>query len=135
LNDIVAGRIHTYCTAAPALPLFAQTGRVRAIAMTYQKPTSLASGLPPVGDVLPGFELLGWYGLQAPLRTPKHLIAAINAELVRALKQPELMERLNAVGAEAVGSTPEAFATFLQKETARWDKVLREGGTIPGSKG
>ena len=135
LQDIVAGRIAAYCPAAPSLPAFAQSGRVRPLAVTYQKPTPLAPGLPPVSDTLPGFELLGWYGLQAPPNTPKHLVAAINAALVRALKQPELMERLNAVGAEAVGSTPEAFATFLQRETARWEKLLKEGGTLAGPKG
>jgi len=135
LNDIVAGRIHAYCSAAPSLPAFMQGGRVRALAVTYQKPTHLAPGLPPVSDTIPGFELLGWYGLQAPLRTPKPLIATINAALVKVLKQPDLMEKLNAVGAEAVGSTPEALAEFLNRETARWDKVLKEGGTIPGGKG
>ena len=135
LNDIVAGRIAAYCPAAPSLPAFAQTGRVRSLAVTYLRPTPLAAGLPPVGDTLPGFELLGWYGLQAPLGTPKHLVASINAALVRVLKQPNLMERLNAVGAEAVGSTAETFATFLNRETARWEKVLREGGTIAPAKG
>jgi tripartite-type tricarboxylate transporter receptor subunit TctC len=135
LNDIVAGRIAIYCPAAPSLPAFAQTGRVRALAVTYQKPTNLAPGLPPVSDTLPGFELLGWYGLQVPQGTPKPLVARINADLVRVLKQPELMERLNAVGAEAVGSTPEAFAAFLQRETARWEKVLKEGGTVPAPRG
>jgi tripartite-type tricarboxylate transporter receptor subunit TctC len=131
LNDLVAGRIHAYCPAAPSLPAFAQGGKVRALAVTYQKPTPLAPGVPPVADTIPGFELLGWYGLQAPLATPKQLIARINADVVKALKTQELQERLFAVGAEAVGSTPADFATFLQKETARWEKVLREGGTIP----
>ena len=130
LQDIVAGRIEAYCPAAPSLPAFAQTGRVRALAVTYQKPTPLAPGLPPVADTLPGFELLGWYGMQAPLGTPKHVVAAINAALVKVLKQPELMERLNAIGAEAVGSTSEAHASFLQRETARWEKLLKEGGTV-----
>lgn len=134
LTDIIAGRIHAYCPAAPSLPAFAQTGKIRALAVTYLKPTPLAPGVPPVADTLPGFQLLGWYGLQAPLNTPKQLIAKINADLVQALKHPELQERLFAVGAEAVGSTPAEFGAFLKKETERWEKVLREGGTIPASK-
>ena len=130
LTDIVAGRIHAYCPAAPSLPMFA--GKVRVLGVTYQKATPLVPGVPPVADTLPGFELLGWYGLQAPLRTPKHIISAINTELVKALRNPELQERLFLVGAEAVGSTPAELATFLQKETERWDKVLKEGGgTLP----
>jgi tripartite-type tricarboxylate transporter receptor subunit TctC len=126
LTDIVAGRIHTYCPAAPGLPTFA--GKVRPIAMTYLKPSPLAPGLPPVADTLPGFELLGWYGMQVPLKTPKSLIAKINADLVTALKDSELRDRLFKVGAEAVGSSPEAFADFLRKETERWDKVLKQAG-------
>jgi tripartite-type tricarboxylate transporter receptor subunit TctC len=112
------------------LPAFAQTGKVRALAVTYQKSTPLAPGIPPVADTVPGFELLGWYGLQAPLATSTRLIARINADVVKALKTQELQERLFAVGAEAIGSTPADLASFLQKETSRWEKVLREGGTI-----
>jgi tripartite-type tricarboxylate transporter receptor subunit TctC len=132
LTDIVAGQIHAYCPAAPSLPAFAQTGKVRPLGVTYQKPTPLAPGVPPVADTLPGFEMLGWYGLQAPLHTPKHIISRINVDIVRALKSPELQERLFAVGAEAVGSTPAEFGTFLQKETERWEKTLRDGGVLPG---
>ena len=134
LSDMAAGRIQIYCPAAPSLPAVTQAGRVRAIAMTYQKPTSLAPDLPAVSDTLPGFELLGWYGMQVPLNTPKALVARINADVVKALKTPELAEKLFTVGAEAVGSSPERLAQFLKSETDRWDKVLREGGTIPGKK-
>ena len=126
LTDIVGGRMHMYCPAAPGLPMFA--GKVRPIAMTYLKPSPLAPGLPPVADTLPGFELLGWYGMQVPLKTPKPLIAKINADLVTALKDPELRERLFKVGAEGVGNSPAEFAVFLNNETARWDKVLKQAG-------
>jgi tripartite-type tricarboxylate transporter receptor subunit TctC len=135
LNDLVAGRIHAYCPAAPSLPAFAQSGKVRPLGITYQKPTPLVPGVPPVADTIPGFELLGWYGLQAPLATPEELVDRINAELVKALKTQELQERLFAVGAEAVGSTPAEFGAFLKRETTRWDKILRDGGTIPVTKG
>jgi len=136
MNDLATGRIDVYCPAAPQVTGALQTGRIRAIAVTYQKPTHLAPGLPPVSDTLPGFELLGWYGVQVPLKTPAHIVAAVNAAIVRVLKQPEVMEKLVAVGAESVASTPEAFASFLQRETARWDKVLKEGGaSVPKSGG
>jgi tripartite-type tricarboxylate transporter receptor subunit TctC len=135
MNDIVAGHVHVYCPGAPGVPAFAQTGKLRTLGVTYQKPTPLAPGVPPVADTLPGFELLGWYGIEARLQTPKPLIVRISAEIVKALKTPELEEQLNKVGAEAVGSSPAEFGTFLQKETARWYKVLRDGGTQPPSRG
>jgi tripartite-type tricarboxylate transporter receptor subunit TctC len=136
LNDIAGGRVHAYCPAAPSLPLFVQSGKIRPLAVTYLKPTPLAPGLPPVAETIPGFQLLGWYGLQAPLKTPPELVKRINTDLVKVLKMPEIQERLFAVGAEAVGSTPAEHADFLNKETQRWEKLLRENdGIIPGKKG
>jgi tripartite-type tricarboxylate transporter receptor subunit TctC len=126
LNDMVGGRIHAFCTAPPSLPAFIQGGKVRPLGVTYLKPTRLAPGVPPVAETLPGFELLGWYGIQVPLRTPRSLIAKINADVVKALRTPELQERLVALGAEAVGSTPEEFDTLHRKESARSEKFLRE---------
>ncbi|MDB5904965.1 MAG: transporter, partial [Betaproteobacteria bacterium] len=130
LQDLAGGRIHAYCAAAPLLASIVQTGKMRALAITYQKPTPLAPGVPPVSDTLPGFEMLGWYGLLAPLRTPPHLVSRINGAVVNALKDPQLQEQLIRVGAEASGSTSEEFAAFLQKETQRWEKVLRQGAAL-----
>jgi tripartite-type tricarboxylate transporter receptor subunit TctC len=131
LSDIVAGHIHAHCAGAPSVPAFAQTGKIRTLGVTYKKPTQLAPGVPPVADTLPGFELLGWYGIEMPLATPKALVKRINADIVKALRTPELQEQLIKVSAEAVGSSPSEFATFLRQETERWHKLLREGGTTP----
>ena len=135
LNDIVGNRIQVYCPAAPSLPAFTQGGRVKMLGITYQKPSKLVPGVPPVSETLPGFELLGWYGLQAPAATPGHIVAKINAGFVKVLRTPEMAEKLNAVGADPVGTSPKEFAAFLRKETERWGKVLREsGGVIQGAK-
>jgi tripartite-type tricarboxylate transporter receptor subunit TctC len=130
LNDLAGGRVHAYCPAAPSLPIFVQSGKIRALAQTYTKLTPLAPGLPPVAETIPGFELLGWYGMQMPLKTPPELVNRINADLVKVLKMPDIQERLFAVGAQAVGSTPAELGTFLANETKRWDKLLRESGGI-----
>ncbi len=132
LADLVGGNIHVYCPAVPSLPAFMASGRVRPLGVTYQKPTKLAPGLSPVSDTLPGFELLGWYGMNVALRTPPEIISRINAELVKALKNPELQERMFTVGAEAVGSTPAEFAAFLKKDTDHWTRVLRDSGARLG---
>jgi tripartite-type tricarboxylate transporter receptor subunit TctC len=133
LNDIVAGRIQVYCPAAPSLPAFTQGGRVKMLAVTYTKPTKLVPDVPPVAETLPGFELLGWYGLQAPAGTPAQIVAKIHAGLAKVLHEPELARKLLAVGAEPVGTSPKEFTTFLQEETKRWAKVLRQGGVILGA--
>ena len=134
MNDLVAGHVHVYCPGAPGVPAFAQSGKLRTLAVTYKQPTALAPGVPPVADTLPGFELLGWYGIVAPLQTPTALIGRITGDIASALKTGELQEQLIKVGAEAVGSSPAEFSTFLRNETERWDKVLREGGTMPANR-
>lgn len=131
-NDLIGGNIHTYCPAVPGTAAYTQTGRVRALGVTYQKPTKLMPGVPPVSDTVPGFELLGWYGMNVPLKTPPEIINKINAELVKALKDPQLVERMFVVGAEAVGSTPAEFTVFLKKNTEHWTKVLRDSGAKLG---
>jgi len=131
-NDLIGGNIHTYCPAVPGTAAYTQAGRVRALGVTYQKPTKLMPGIPPVSDTVPGFELLGWYGMNVPLKTPPNIINKINAELVKVLKDPQLQERMFVVGAEAEGSSPAEFTAFLKKNTDYWTKVLRESGAKLG---
>ena len=132
LGDLIGGHIHTYCPAAPSLPAFTSSGRVRALGITYRQPTRLVPGVPPVSETVPGFELLGWYGLQLPLKTPRPIVARVNADAVKALKDPELQEKLFNVGAEAAGSSSEEFSAFLKKETERWHKLLKDSGASLG---
>ena len=126
LTDMMGGQVHLSCAAAPALQAFVKTGKVRALGVTSASRTQLAPGLAPIGESVPGYELMGWYGLLAPAGTPKHIIERINAEVVKALGTAQLQERLIALGAEAAPSTPAQFGAFLKKETQRWEKALRE---------
>lgn len=131
LTDLMAGQVQVSCVAAPAVQSFARSGKVRSIGVTTRKRTALAPDVPAIAETLPGYELVGWYGLLAPLGTPRPVIQKISIEIARALKTPEVQERLIAVGAEAVESSPAAFTQFLQQETLRWGKVLREAGIRP----
>jgi tripartite-type tricarboxylate transporter receptor subunit TctC len=135
MSDVVAGHIDVYCPGAPGVPAFLPSGKLKLLAVTYSKPTPLAPGIPPVADTLPNFELLGWYGIVAPRETPKALVARINADIVKVLKTTELHDQLFKVSAEAVGSSPQEFGAFLRIETERWAKVLKQGATMPPSRG
>ena len=132
MTDIISGNIHVYCPAVPSLPAFTASGKVKVLGVTYREPTRLLPGVPPVADTVPGFELYGWYGMNVPLKTPPEVIKRLNAELVKALKDPQLQERMLAVGAEPVGSTPTEFTAFLNKNTEQWTKVLKESGARLG---
>jgi tripartite-type tricarboxylate transporter receptor subunit TctC len=133
LTDLMAGQVHVSCVAAPAVQSFAKSGKVRALGVTTRQRTSLAPDIAAVAETVPGYELVGWYGLLAPLGTPRAIIDRINREITRALATPEVRERLVAVGAEAVDSNPAAFKAFLENETRRWDKVLKDAGIRAGT--
>jgi tripartite-type tricarboxylate transporter receptor subunit TctC len=132
MTDIISGAIHVYCPAVPSLPGFMASGKVKVLGVTYREATKLLPGVPPVADTVPGFELYGWYGMNVPLKTPPEVIKRINAELVKALKDPQLQRRMLAVGAEPVGSTPAEFTAFLNRNTEQWTKVLTESGAKLG---
>ena len=131
LTDLMAGHVQLSCVAAPAVQSFARSGKVRSIGVTTRQRTALAQDVPAIAETVAGYELVGWYGLLAPLGTPRAIVDKINSEISRALKTPEVQERLVSVGAEAVESNPRAFTQFLQRETVRWGKVLKDAGIKP----
>jgi tripartite-type tricarboxylate transporter receptor subunit TctC len=77
---------------------------------------------------LPGFEVVLWQGLLAPAGTPREMIARLHGAVVTSLQKPDLRERFAQLNVEAIGSTPEQFATYLRRETDKWAKVVRESG-------
>ena len=131
LTDLMSGHVQVSCVAAPAVQSFARSGKLRALGVTTLRRTPLAPDVPAVAESVPGYELVGWYGLLAPLGTPKNIVNKISSEIARALKTTEVQERLVSTGAEAVESSPAEFTKFLEKETLRWGKVLREAGIKP----
>ena len=131
LTDLMSGHVQVSCVAAPAVQSFARSGTLRALGVTTLRRTPLAPDVPAVAESVPGYELVGWYGLLAPLGPPKNIVNKISSEIARALKTTEVQERLVSTGAEAVESSPAEFTIFLEKETLRWGKVLRDAGIKP----
>jgi tripartite-type tricarboxylate transporter receptor subunit TctC len=132
LTDVVAGEVQMmFGTATNALPMV-KAGKLRALAVTSAKRSALAPELPTVAESgLPGFEVVGWYGLAAPAKTPHPLVTRINADTNRALQSTDLVERLRVQGLEPVGSTPEEATELIRKDVARWTKVIRDAGIQP----
>jgi tripartite-type tricarboxylate transporter receptor subunit TctC len=133
MSDLLAGEIHVFCPAVPMLPPYLKSGKVRALGVTYPEPTKLLPDVPPVAATVSGFALYGWYGLHVPRNTPRAIIRKINAEAVKALKDPKLAKVMLATGAEAVGSTPEEYTAWLKKDTDHWTKLLVQSGAKLGS--
>jgi tripartite-type tricarboxylate transporter receptor subunit TctC len=132
MTDLLAGEIHVFCPAAPMLGPYIKAGKIRVLGETYTELTKLLPDVPPVSDTVPGFSLYGWYGMHVPLKTPPAIVRRINAEVVKALKDPKLSEIMLVAGTEAVGSTPEEYTAFLQKDTDHWTKLLKQSGATLG---
>jgi tripartite-type tricarboxylate transporter receptor subunit TctC len=81
-----------------------------------------------VAEALPGFEVVGWYGLLAPAKLPAPILGRLNAEVVRILGMPDIRERILSDGSEPVGSSAEEFSRFLHADLVKWVKVVRESG-------
>ena len=135
LVDLLAGRVPLMSsTMPPALPHI-KTGKVRVIAVTSAKRSAVLPDVPTVAESgVPGYEAIAWQGLVAPAGTPKAVIVRLNAEFVKALKQPDIAAKLNEQGFETVASTPEWFAQYTKTEIEKWSKVIRAAG-IKGGEG
>jgi tripartite-type tricarboxylate transporter receptor subunit TctC len=133
MTDLIAGEIHVFCPAVPMLGPYIKAGKIRVLGETYNEQTKLLPGVPPVSATVPGFSLYGWYGMHVPRNTPPAIVRKINAELVKALKDPKLAELMLVVGTEAVGSTPEEYTAWLKKDTDQWTKLLKQSGAKLGS--
>jgi len=106
-----------------------KAGKLRALAVTTLTRASVAPELPTVAESgFPGFEVKSWHGLVAPAGVPKDILARMHAELVKALALPDVKARFAAAGFDVVGSTPEQFGAFIDKDLVKWRKVVQDAG-------
>jgi tripartite-type tricarboxylate transporter receptor subunit TctC len=129
--DTVAGQIHMTFAVVPAVLTIVKQGKLRGLGVTSLKRTPLAPDLPTVSETVPGYEVIGWYGLVAPARTPAEIISRLNAEVVKALQTPEFRERLGSMGADVIGSTPQQFAAYLPEQIEFNRQLIKESGARP----
>ena len=127
--DLLAGQHVIYFGNVPTVIQHARDGKLRALAVTGPKRTPAAPEVPTVAESgVPGYEVTTFYGVSAPAKTPRPIIDRLHAEILRALNSPDLRERLQGLGADPVGNTPEQYTAFMQNEIAKWTKVIRAAG-------
>ncbi len=127
--DLVAGRVSGSAASAISTLPHARAGRLRALAITGAKRSPSAPELPTIAEAgVPGFALDQWYGLLAPAGTPKEIIGRLHGEVAKMTADPASKERLMTMGLDPIGSTPEAFTAYLQTETVKWGKLVRDAG-------
>lgn len=130
--DTTAGHIQlTFAVVQAVLPTIKQ-GRLRGLGVTSLKPTPLAPELPTLAESVPGYEVIGWYGLVAPARTPGEIVAKLNAEVLKALQTTEIRDRLASMGADvASASSPQEFASYISAQIDQARQLIRESGARP----
>ncbi len=125
ITDLIAGHVDamfpTVSTAAPQV----RSKRLRAIAVTSEKPSAALPGVPLMMSVYPNFRAESWVGLLAPAKLPTEIIARLNTESAKLLALPEVKSRFAELGLEAVGSTPAQLDQWIKTEIERWGRVIR----------
>jgi tripartite-type tricarboxylate transporter receptor subunit TctC len=129
LTELVAGQTQLmFATALSVMP-HVRSGRLRALGVTTAKRMTAMPELPTIAEAgVPGFEATTWHGVLVPAGTPTPVIEKLNAEFNRALQLAEVRERLTGLGAEIIGGTPKEFADHIQREIAKWGKLIRALG-------
>jgi tripartite-type tricarboxylate transporter receptor subunit TctC len=125
VTDLVAGRIQVMFSPASAVLGLIKDGRVKALATSQATRATAAPDLPTISEAaLPGYDTGLWYGILAPIGTPKPIIDKISNSTNDALKDSETLAALHAQGLDALGGSPDDFARFIKNETERWAQVI-----------
>jgi len=129
VNDVLAGHMNMMFNSVAPIVGFIKAGKVRVLGIASLQRSPQLPEVPTIHESgVPGFEAVNWFGLFAPAKTPKPIIARLNAVTVKAIKSPELQAQFVALGADPVGSSVEEFAAFVRRDLEKYEKVVRLSG-------
>jgi tripartite-type tricarboxylate transporter receptor subunit TctC len=127
--DVLSGQLAIYFGAIGTPLPHVRSGRLRALAVTTLARSPAAPNVPTLSEEgFKGMEFSTWYAISAPTGTPADIIAKLNSEIVRIVRQPDLRERLAAEGSMVVGDSSEEFTAFVKSEITRWGRVVKQSG-------
>jgi tripartite-type tricarboxylate transporter receptor subunit TctC len=131
ITDTMGGQLaFTFVDLGNALAQ-AKGGKLRALAVTSQKRTPLAPEVPAIAEELKGYELIAWFGLVAPAKTPNEIVQKLHDATVKGLAKPEVKEKFAAIGTDVAPMNPAEFGKFIQSEIAHWAKLVKLAGIQP----
>jgi tripartite-type tricarboxylate transporter receptor subunit TctC len=128
VTDILGGRVAMLFTTTISAAPHIKAGKLRAVALTSAKRQASMPDVPTIAETIPGYRAEAFQGMVAPAGVPQAIVNKLSAEVARIVKLPEVSQRFQLDGAEAVGSTPKEFAAFLRTEMQKWSKVIRDAG-------
>jgi len=132
LTDLVGGQIQMVTPNLGGAINLIKGGQIRALAVTSKERSPQLPDVPAAGEVIPGFENAGWFGLMAPAGTPRDVVEKIYRDSAKILKSDEFRAQLAKQGMEPVGNSPSDFQKAIREESARWAKVIHERGLKAG---
>jgi tripartite-type tricarboxylate transporter receptor subunit TctC len=129
MPDLIGGHIPMFFSGMPPAMPHVKAGKLRALAVTTTKRSPAAPDVPTmVESGMPGFDISNWFAYFIPAGTPAEVISRLNTEVNRGLKFEDVKDKLASVGAETVGTTPEALATFVRAESEKFAKLIKASG-------
>jgi tripartite-type tricarboxylate transporter receptor subunit TctC len=118
-------------TSPAGLIEYIRAGKLRALAVTTATRSEALPDVPPVGDFVPGYEVISWFGAGAPMNTPAEIVDKLNQEINAALADPGMKARISDMGAAPFISSPTDFGKLIAEETETWAKVIKFAGIKP----
>jgi len=128
ISDLMTGQVHVLFTAVQTVMPHVKAGKLRALAVTTERPSALVPGLPPIAATVKGYDTAARLGVFVPAGTSSAIVERLNRVIVDHLRSSDARERLSNAAIETIGSTPDELATLMKLDIARWDKVLRAAG-------
>ena len=128
LTDLIAGRIQVMFSSLPSIQPHVQAGRVKLLATGARTRTDAIKDVPTIAETIPGYDLVTWYGMFVPRRTPAPAVERLHAELMKILQSPETAQAFSAQGVEPAWTTPKELEAYMKAETGRWRKVIQTAG-------
>jgi len=124
---IMGGEIDVFFDNIPNVLPHLKAGKMKAIAVTGTERSVLFPAIPTIAESgVPGYEVNVWFGMQLPAGTPKTLVDSMNRDIVRVLKDPDVLKRFRDQGVEVTASSPAAFGQLIQSEIVKWTQVIKD---------
>jgi tripartite-type tricarboxylate transporter receptor subunit TctC len=126
MTGMLSGEVDSGVLGISTILPYVKNAKIRALGVTGTKRSALAPDVPTIAEAgVPGYDFEAWYAIFAPAKTPRAIVTKLNGDINRALQQPDMRQRLAAIGMEPMGGSEEAFARYFQGEVAKWAKVIR----------
>jgi tripartite-type tricarboxylate transporter receptor subunit TctC len=128
MTDLISGQVQMMFTSMPTVLAHVKAGRLKLLGTGGTKRSAVIPDTPSISEFVPGFELITWYGIFAPARTPDPIIRRLNTEIVKVLNDPESRDRMAAQGLEPAPMKPEELKRYTEQDTSRWARLIKAAG-------